>query len=416
MSSTPSLGLPLIASGQAQKHVTLNEALLRLDSLVQLSVISATLPSQPSNPSPSDVYILPAGASGSEWATFQAGDLAVFEDDGWAAIAPQRGWRAFIQDEDVAYQYTSLGWAHEVSATTETLQLGINTTSNTTQRLAVKSDTELLSHDDITPGSGDARKLINKQALEKTASLLFQNGYSGRAELGLLGNDDLSFQVSPDGTSFSPAFKVHHQTGNLELGSDKSLGFSYTHQGTDFTANISASSGGFAFSKPSSDVNLSDGTLFLFQNVGGQNSGNPFWQGVHYSCSSVTDQGQTVYPRFSMFWSYTNKDDPTDLTFALRVSNVGSLPAGLRFESENQGTIRFLGGRVKIGDSEIAPTTQLHVDGLIRTDPVLLAALPSAISAGAGAIAFVSDAADGAQPAYSDGAQWRRFRDGAVLN
>ena len=34
------LGLPYLAAGQMQKHVTLNEALTRLDSLVQLAVVS----------------------------------------------------------------------------------------------------------------------------------------------------------------------------------------------------------------------------------------------------------------------------------------------------------------------------------------------------------------------------------------
>jgi hypothetical protein len=40
MDETPSLALPYLAAGQAQKHVTLNESLRRLDALVQLSVMS----------------------------------------------------------------------------------------------------------------------------------------------------------------------------------------------------------------------------------------------------------------------------------------------------------------------------------------------------------------------------------------
>ena len=42
MSNTSSLVLPYLAVGQAQKHVTVNESLRRLDALVQLSVVSAT--------------------------------------------------------------------------------------------------------------------------------------------------------------------------------------------------------------------------------------------------------------------------------------------------------------------------------------------------------------------------------------
>ncbi|MCC6787490.1 MAG: hypothetical protein IT547_06585 [Hyphomonadaceae bacterium] len=38
---TSNLQLPFIAQGQAQKHVTVNESLLRLDAVVQISAVSA---------------------------------------------------------------------------------------------------------------------------------------------------------------------------------------------------------------------------------------------------------------------------------------------------------------------------------------------------------------------------------------
>jgi hypothetical protein len=46
MANTTSLMLPLMAAAQAQKHVTYNEAILRLDAMVQLSVKDRT-PDQP---------------------------------------------------------------------------------------------------------------------------------------------------------------------------------------------------------------------------------------------------------------------------------------------------------------------------------------------------------------------------------
>ena len=44
--ATPRLSLPYLAAAQAQKHVTLNEGLARLDGLVQTSVESRTTPAQ----------------------------------------------------------------------------------------------------------------------------------------------------------------------------------------------------------------------------------------------------------------------------------------------------------------------------------------------------------------------------------
>ncbi len=44
------LGLPYLAAGQMQKHVTLNEALTRLDALTQTAVISRGQAAQPGDP------------------------------------------------------------------------------------------------------------------------------------------------------------------------------------------------------------------------------------------------------------------------------------------------------------------------------------------------------------------------------
>ena len=40
MANTPRLGLPLLQAAQAQKRATVNEALVRLDGLGQLSLVS----------------------------------------------------------------------------------------------------------------------------------------------------------------------------------------------------------------------------------------------------------------------------------------------------------------------------------------------------------------------------------------
>ena len=48
--STTHLALPLLAAAQAQKHVTHNDALLRLDAVVQTSVLAMTLTEPPASP------------------------------------------------------------------------------------------------------------------------------------------------------------------------------------------------------------------------------------------------------------------------------------------------------------------------------------------------------------------------------
>tara|TARA_E500000318_G_scaffold107651_1_gene117259 strand:- start:286 stop:489 length:204 start_codon:yes stop_codon:yes gene_type:complete len=63
---TPRLGLPWLMPAQAQKHVTVNEALARLDMLVQASVLSRTLSGQPETPSEGEGYLLPDAPQGAD--------------------------------------------------------------------------------------------------------------------------------------------------------------------------------------------------------------------------------------------------------------------------------------------------------------------------------------------------------------
>ena len=65
--TTPNLGLPFILHGQAQKEVTHNEALIRLDALVHGSVRSRTLTTPPGSPANGERWIVPSGATGA-WA------------------------------------------------------------------------------------------------------------------------------------------------------------------------------------------------------------------------------------------------------------------------------------------------------------------------------------------------------------
>lgn len=67
---TDRLGLPYLMPAQAQKHVTVNEALRKLDALVQPRVLSRAVSAEPAAPAAGDAYILPAGASGTAWDGF----------------------------------------------------------------------------------------------------------------------------------------------------------------------------------------------------------------------------------------------------------------------------------------------------------------------------------------------------------
>lgn len=109
MSNTPNLTLPEIAASQAQKHVTHNEALLRLDALVQLSVKDRDLNAPPGSPAEGDRYIIGPSPTGA-WAT-HAGKLAYWDGSAWVIFTPKEGWRTWVDDENVMLFWNGSAWS-----------------------------------------------------------------------------------------------------------------------------------------------------------------------------------------------------------------------------------------------------------------------------------------------------------------
>jgi len=108
MSRTAQLALPLVLPAQAQKHVTVNEALARLDAAAQLRVISFEATTPPSSAVDGAGYIVPAGASGA-WKD-KAGLIAIWCNGGWIFLAPKMGWRAWDEATGASRTFDGVGW------------------------------------------------------------------------------------------------------------------------------------------------------------------------------------------------------------------------------------------------------------------------------------------------------------------
>lgn len=108
--TTPNLALPLVMPAQAQKHVTVNESLLRLDSLVQAQAQSRSLAVQPGDPEDGQGWLIPAVASGADWAAMAAGSLAIFRDGFWSELTPKPGWRVHLLDEARDVTFDGSNW------------------------------------------------------------------------------------------------------------------------------------------------------------------------------------------------------------------------------------------------------------------------------------------------------------------
>lgn len=102
-------GLPLLQPAQAQKHVTVNEALMRLDGLVNLVLQSTATPAPPTIVIDGECWAVPAGAVDA-WAG-RGGSIAIGTNGGWTFATPQRGQRAFVVDQGANAQWTGATWA-----------------------------------------------------------------------------------------------------------------------------------------------------------------------------------------------------------------------------------------------------------------------------------------------------------------
>lgn len=251
MEETTNLKLPLLVPNQSQKEITHNEALVILDNLMNNGVKDKDLTIPPENPSQNDLYIVGVGASG-EWEG-KDNQLA-FYDNGWRFCQARQGTKYWVNDENCIYVFNMTSWSKfngggssgsgeggatslsqldDVSLTSISKDdilkfnggsfvnskslnnlegVGINCEFDEDNKLMVKSDYVLFDNN-----GGDSKIKANKSTITQTASHLFQDNYSGRAEFGLIGNDDFSLKVSSDGSEWKEAFVVDKTTGNVDF-------------------------------------------------------------------------------------------------------------------------------------------------------------------------------------------------------
>lgn len=227
MTQSTNLQLTYLADGQAQKHVSVNESLRRLDAVVQLAVMSATTSAEPSSPSDGAVYILPAGKTGARWAAMTNLALAYYRDGAWEEIAPREGFVAYVKDVDEALIYTGATWAALSAA------------------IRVSASDKLLGR--ISSGAGAAEEVTftdQAQALcddTSFAAMLTTLGAVAKAGDTLSGNLEIS-KVTPivrlTDTSGPSTFSIFNLGGSLYVerpGGGNSL--VVTNSSVEFGAN-----------------------------------------------------------------------------------------------------------------------------------------------------------------------------------
>jgi len=116
MSETFKFKLPLLQAAQAQKHVTVNEALVRLDAAAQMRLVTISNPVPPMAALEGEAYGVPVGAVNA-W-DGHIGEIAVAANGGWVFLKPAVGWSAWIESQSYQAVFDGADWRPRVVAMT----------------------------------------------------------------------------------------------------------------------------------------------------------------------------------------------------------------------------------------------------------------------------------------------------------
>ena len=197
----------------------LEAAAVAVDALVMLAVDDRDLSSPPGAPAEGSRYLVKPAGSGA----FAGKDnqIAHFRDGAFTFYAPQPGWIAYVIDEGVTLVFDGSNWMPLLGAAPQlqnVSRLGLAATADASNPLSVRLNNALFVAKAVADGgNGDLRYKLSKESAANTLSFLFQNNFSGRAEIGLTGDDDFHFKVSGDGSTWRDGIVVAAGTGRVSF-------------------------------------------------------------------------------------------------------------------------------------------------------------------------------------------------------
>src|SRR6201999_3285508 len=188
-----------------------NASLDLLDILVQAAMIDVAVNTPPGSPSAGDCYIVGSSPTGA-WSG-QSNAVAYYTT-GWNFLTPFKGLTVYIDTLGVLYSWNGTAWGPTVASVSfqNIPMVGVNATADSTNKLSVNSSAVLFNNI-----GGDVQVKINKAASGNKGAFVFQDGFSERAEFGLLGDDNFTLKVSPDGSTFYNSLKMLAASGRAAL-------------------------------------------------------------------------------------------------------------------------------------------------------------------------------------------------------
>ncbi len=221
---------------------------------------------------------------------------------------------------------------------------------------------------------------------------------------GALGQVLLKQSGADFDSAWSPNFKIDPSTGNVGIGVDPNSTSRMQIKGI----NNDTYGGDILNLKTLSGLTV----LRVFNNgrVDFANTGLQIQPsgGVSFAGLSTSKSGNTIYLN-----AYDPSNDMQVVLYNSQLPTANLRLADGRLQVEGIADSYFAGN---LGIGTQNPSTKLHVNGPIRCGSYTVTTVPSANASGAGSIIYISDEVGGATFAFSDGTDWRRMSDRAVVS
>lgn len=274
----------------------------------------------------------------------------------------------FIASQSYVTELAFQGLANDVNAAIAALNngstfttVGINDTATSSMRLAVEADSVRFTAD-----TADFELLLRRTTATDDVRIAFGEASVERFTFGLEGGDNFVVTASTDGISIFTALTIYGATGYANVATRLGIG-----GGASPSFGLHLKGGAFGGTLPAANndaiVQENDGAITNYFLTPDANAAN-----LYFGCASTND-----YARLQGFY---NSNNPY-----LRILISGT--ERVRFQQY----------------------------GMRLVQSYTVATLPSASTAGAGTLIYVSDGTSNKRLAVSDATNWR-WPDGAVVS
>jgi hypothetical protein len=365
---TPHTRLPWMKASQSDKHVTFNAALAKIDMLLCATVTARRNAPPTLLPSEGQCYLL-TDLGTADWAGFPPGSLAVFTQGAWSHSLAPIGCILLVQEEARMLVLTEQGWL-PLGATTG--QIAVNMSLKAGWPIDAVGKGMLLRAGSGGTDAGSVSAKLSRNTSNDSAIVVCETAGSERARFGLLGSDAFKLQVSQNGNAWNEAISASADGTAIQLLNTLSFGKSGS------SASLTKSELGALSIGP----------------AGGIEASNPFWRGIHISAPMHSTISGLHFPRLSIFFQSDSLSSPTRFECRFQLGNlIPNLPAYLTLDPGAGGSV--------------VSTGPMRLANYVSTS------LPSAATAGAGAIVFITNLQVGL--GYSDGTIWRWVTNGLAI-